>query len=60
MLDRLRHTTWQDWMAPIQVVLGLLLLAVAIAEVPGNEAAGHTGPHLSCAGSARCGAPDSP
>jgi hypothetical protein len=46
MFARLRQTTWHDWMAPIQVVLGLLLLAVAIAEVPSNEAAGRP----ACAG----------
>ena len=44
MLARLRRTTWRDWMTPIQVVLGLSLLAIASAEVPGNEASGHTGP----------------
>jgi hypothetical protein len=36
-------------MTPIQVVLGLSLLAIAIAEVPGNEASGHTGPHAASA-----------
>jgi hypothetical protein len=56
MLARLRRTTWQDWLTPIQVVLGLSLLAIAIAEVPGNEAAGHTDPRPACVGSAGCGA----
>ena len=54
MLDRLRRTTWQDWMTPVQVVLGLSLLAIAIAEVPGNEAVGRTDPHSACAGAAGC------
>jgi hypothetical protein len=57
MLARLRRTTWQDWMAPIQVVLGLSLLAIAIAEVPGTEAMGRTAPHAACVGSAPCGTP---
>jgi hypothetical protein len=56
MLTRLRRTTWQDWMTPIQVVLGLSLLAIAISEVPGNEASGRTPPHAACAGSVGCGA----
>jgi hypothetical protein len=56
MLARLRRTTWQDWMTPVQVVLGLSLLAIAIAEVPGNEAVGRTGPQAACAGAAGCGA----
>ena len=54
MLARLRRTTWQDWMTPVQVVLGLSLLAIAIAEVPGNEAVGRTDPHAACAGTAGC------
>ena len=56
MLARLRRTTWQDWMTPIQVVLGLSLLAIAIAEVPGNEAAGRTEPEALCAGGVGCAA----
>ena len=55
MLARLRRTTWQDWMTPVQVVLGLSLLAIAIAEVPGNEAVGRTDPHGACIGAAGCG-----
>jgi len=54
MLTKLRGTTWQDWMATVQVVLGLALLAIAIGEVPGNEAIGHTDPHVACAGTAGC------
>jgi hypothetical protein len=54
MLARLRRTTWQDWMTPVQVVLGLSLLAIAIAEVPGNEAVGRTEPRAACAGVAGC------
>ena len=36
MMARLRRTTWQDWVTPIQVAVGLSLLAIAIASVPGN------------------------
>ena len=50
MLTKLRRTTWQDWMTPLQVVVGLSLLAIAIAEVPGNEGAGRPGPHSTCSG----------
>ena len=57
MLARLRRTTWQDWMTPVQVVLGLSLLAIAIAEVPGNEAIGRTPSHSACLGSAGCASP---
>jgi hypothetical protein len=56
MLARLRRTTWQDWMTPVQVVLGLSLLAIAIAEVPGNEAVGRTNAQSACAGAAGCAA----
>jgi hypothetical protein len=55
MLTKLRRTTWQDWMTPLQVVVGLSLLAIAIAEVPGNEGAGRTGPHSTCSGGSSCG-----
>ena len=50
MLFRLRRTTWQDWMTPIQVVLGLSLLAIAIAAVPGNDAGVRAEPRSACAG----------
>jgi hypothetical protein len=56
MLARLRRTTWQDWMTPVQVVLGLSLLAIAIAEVPGNEAVGRTNSQSACGGAAGCAA----
>jgi hypothetical protein len=51
MLLRLRQTTWRDWLTPIQVLLGLALLAVAIAAVPAKEASGSLEP---CAGGASC------
>lgn len=56
MLARLRRTTWQDWMTPVQVVLGLSLLAIAIAEVPGNEAVGRTELPAACTSPAGCAA----
>jgi hypothetical protein len=55
MLAKLRRTSWQDWMTPLQVVVGLSLLAIAIAEVPGNEGAGRTEPHSPCSGGSGCG-----
>lgn len=51
MLLRLRQTTWRDWLTPIQVLLGVALLAVAIAAVPAKETSGSTDP---CAGGASC------
>ena len=55
MLARLRRATWQDWMTPLQVVLGLSLLAVAIAQLPDNDAPRRIDLRSACAGNAGCG-----
>ncbi len=34
MLARLRRIAWQNWAVPIQILLGLSLLAIALAQVP--------------------------
>jgi len=56
MLARLRRLAWQDWIVPIQVIVGLSLLAFAVAEVPDREAAGRTVPQAACDGGGGCGA----
>jgi hypothetical protein len=45
----------QDLIVPIQVLVGLSLLALAIAEVPGREVPDHTLPHAACVSGAGCG-----
>jgi hypothetical protein len=55
MLARLRRATWQDWMTPLQVVLGLSLLAVAIAQLPDNDAPHRIDLRSACAGNSGCG-----
>ena len=48
MLARLRRMAWQDWAAPVQILLGLSLLAIALAQAPHEEALGRTGPNAAC------------
>jgi hypothetical protein len=56
MLGRLRRATWQDWMTPLQVVLGLSLLAIAIAQVPSGDVPRRIDARSACAGDLGCGA----
>ena len=56
MLARLRHMAWQDWAVPIQILLGLSLLAIALAQVPCDGTSSHTRSHATCTVSAACGA----
>jgi hypothetical protein len=56
MLTKLRRTAWRDWLVPIQVLVGLSLLAIAVAEVPDDEASARAVPHAACASGAGCGA----
>jgi len=53
VLARLRSMTWQDWAVPLQILLGLSLLAIALAQVP-NEALGRTEFRAASAISAKC------
>ncbi|MEA2754096.1 MAG: hypothetical protein QOJ54_385 [Aliidongia sp.] len=54
MLGRLRQATWQDWLTPLQVVLGLSLLAIAIAQVPSGEVPHRIDVRSACAGDPGC------
>jgi hypothetical protein len=56
MLAKLRRMAWQDWAVPIQILLGLSLLAIALAQAPHEEALGRTGPNAACIVTAGCGA----
>jgi hypothetical protein len=55
MLARLRHMAGRDWAVPVQIFLGLSLLAIALALVPHDEPPGHPGFHTGCTLNADCG-----
>jgi hypothetical protein len=54
VLARLRDMAWQDWAVPIQILLGLSLIATALVQVPHEETSRRTKFQAACTISAEC------